>query len=555
MVAAGVLSTLPWIGFPISTAHAQASNASEAGQIQRRIEEEKPEQRFEDRKIETVVPEGPAVKPAADGVSFVLGGVIINGSSVFEPSEFADLYLNLIATRVTETEINGIATAITDRYKSEGYVLTRAEIRPQEVASGVLVIDVVEGYVADVEISGEGVDGDRFRRYFDEVLADRPTRLPTIQRALYLLGDLPGYWVDGSGFTEGDQPGEYTLNIALGHDALDFFTYLDNRGTPESGRLESWTSVGANDVLGLRERVQLGFFTNPLEPNEVLYGEVSWLQPIGSAGTTITAKVSATETDAGGTQRNLDLESKSRGASLEVVHPLLRAAADSVWLTGKFDYLNLSENQRGTDNFDDMTRVMRAGLRYLGINKLSGDHFVQLQLSQGLDIFNSSETGDRLLSRTDAETGFTKVELFGRRVQRLGGPFSFELSGKAQWSDAPLLTSEEFSLGGSGFGRAYDFGELEGEGGIAGLAEARVDLGQYVDFMNQIQIYGFYDVGTVFRDNFQSDWESLASTGGGIRLSAYGVNTDLQIAKPLTRRPSGPNEDDARYMFSISLGL
>ncbi len=98
---------------------------------------------------------------------------------------------------------------------------------------------------------------------------------------------------------------------------------------------------------------------------------------------------------------------------------------------------------------------------------------------------------------------------------------------------------------------------LEGEGGIAGLAEARVDLGQFVDFMSQIQIYGFYDVGTVFRNNVgtASDWESLSSAGGGVRLGAYGVFADMQIAKPLTRTPTGQPDKDPRYMFSVSLGL
>ena len=127
-----------------------------------------------------------------------------------------------------------------------------------------------------------------------------------------------------------------------------------------------------------------------------------------------------------------------------------------------------------------------------------------------------------------------------------------DLSVRDSCCGGPLLSSPDPSLK---FGRAYDYGDLEGEGGVAGLAEARVDLGKFVDFMNQIQLYGFYDVGTVFRDNFQSDWESLASAGGGVRLGAYGLYTDLQIAKPLTRRPSGQTDDDPRYLFSVSLGL
>jgi len=535
---------------------AQRADSFDAGQIKRQIEESKPEEPRK-RQIETQTPEEAVGEVRDDGVSFILGGVVVQGSSVFEPSRFTEFYADLIATQVGSAEIDGISKAITDLYKSEGYVLTRAEVRPQEVATGVLIIDVVEGYISEVSIEGDGVDADRFKAYFVDLLAERPARLSTMERALYLTGDLPGYWVSKSNLSEGSAPGEYILNVTLGYDALDFFTYLDNRGTPENGRLESWTTVGANDRLGLNERLQLGFFTNPLEPAEVLYGEFAWTQPIGHAGTVAIGTVSATETDSGGNKRDLDLESKSRGASLDIFHPVLRGAAHSIWLTGSFDFLEIKENQRGVENFDDKTRVLRAGVRYLGVNRLNGDHFIELTGSQGLDILGASKTNDPLLSRNDAETSFTKVELFGRRVQRLGEIFSVELAGKGQWSDAPLLTSEEYSLGGSAFGRAYDFGELEGEGGVAGLAEARVDLGQYVDFMSQIQLYGFYDVGTVFRDNAGTadDWVSLASAGGGVRLGAYGLFADMQIAKPLTRTPTGRRDKDPRYMFSISLGL
>lgn len=542
-----------------SPALAQTSNA-DAGRLQRQIEESKPLPARRERETEIESPSIPAEPEKADvddGVSFILGGVVVQGSSVFEPSRFTEFYADLIARQVTSADIDKVASAITDLYKSEGYVLTRAEVRPQEVASGVLFIDVVEGFVADVSIEGDGVNAAQFMPYFRDVLDEQPTRLATIERAVHIVGDLPGYWVAQSNLEEGDAPGAYRLRIVLGHDTFDFFTYLDNRGSAEIGRLESWTAAGANDVLGLNERLQLGFFTNPLEPQEVLYGEFSWTQPIGSSGTVATATVSATETDSGGTDRDRDLESKSRGISLDLFHPLLRGSAHSIWATGSLDFLEIKEIQRGNENFDDKTRVLRAGLRYLGVNRLNGDHFIQLEASQGLDILQASKTNDPRLSRTDAETDFTKIELTGRRVQRLGDIFSFELAGKGQWSDAPLLTSEEFSLGGGAFGRAYEFGEVKGEGGVAGLAEARVDLGGYIDFLDQMQLYAFYDIGTVFNDNAASgrSWESAASGGGGVRLSAFGVNTDLQIAKPLTRVPSDQNDEGPRYIFAISLGL
>ena len=54
-----------------------------------------------------------------------------------------------------------------------------------------------------------------------------------------------------------------------------------------------------NSVFGAGERLQAGVFTIPNQPEELVYTEVSYLQPVGSSGTEAFFSISHSRIDAG----------------------------------------------------------------------------------------------------------------------------------------------------------------------------------------------------------------------------------------------------------------
>jgi hemolysin activation/secretion protein len=100
-----------------------------------------------------------------------------------------------------------------------------------------------------------------------------------------------------------------------------------------------------------------------------------------------------------------------------------------------------------------------------------------------------------------------------------------------------LLLSEQFSLGGSRFGRGYDPAELTGDDALAGTVELRYGHGVEWDILRSFQLYLFYDLGAVWNHGADSLLRraSLASAGGGVRLTLeQDFFVSLEIAKPLT---------------------
>ena len=106
-------------------------------------------------------------------------------------------------------------------------------------------------------------------------------------------------------------------------------------------------------------------------------------------------------------------------------------------------------------------------------------NLVDVEVSQGLNVLGASDDGDDNLSRVGGRSDFFKVAATAQRVQDLGflkHDLGLLLSVGGQKSANALLSVEEFGLGGTDFGRAYDPSELTGDEALAGRIELRHDL-------------------------------------------------------------------------------
>ena len=83
-------------------------------------------------------------------------------------------------------------------------------------------------------------------------------------------------------------------------------------------------------------------------------------------------------------------------------------------------------------------------------------------------MLNATELGEEEnLSRNDGRSDFTKATLWLSRIQGIGSNFGLQASLFGQWSAQPLLSSEEFAVGGTSFGRGV-------QGAIDRVLEQRV---------------------------------------------------------------------------------
>jgi hemolysin activation/secretion protein len=533
----------------ISTAAAQSQSRD------RSSEPGKADQRFEAPQLRVVQPDpvAPAPAPAARPLPdrrFVLTAVAIEGATVFPLGEFAGLYESYLGREVGPAEIEAILGAITAKYRDGGYVLSRAIAPAQQVALGVLSIRVIEGYVERVTFSGD-IAGSRrlLDRYADKIRADRPLQLGVLERYLFLMSDLPGLTVhpDLKEIEEGG--GAFELGIRLSHRPVQAFTQFDNRGTRSIGPLQLLAGGSVNSVFNQWERTRVRGFTVPDSTQELRFVELFHDEPIGAEGTRASLTVSRSAIDTERRSDNTPLEGHSTRLSLAGVHPLIRGRTEGLSVGGSFDALNAQSSEFDT-RFDDRLRVLRGNAEYSFLDSWGGPTSLWFGASQGLGIMGARESGSTELSRTNGRHDFTKFNGYFNRVQPLFAGIGLDVAASGQYALSQLLSSEEYSLGGGRFGRAYEPAEISGNHGAATSVELFYRYAPGLDFLNSARVYGFYDIGAVWTDMTNRD--SLASAGVGVQVELFPkVSGSLEWARPLTRPVAFERDEGSRIFFSL----
>jgi hemolysin activation/secretion protein len=513
-----------------------------------------------------------AATAAALHTTFVLNQLNIVGSSVYGNPQLANMFRQYIGRTVSLADLQKMADDITLKYRNDGYILTRAIVPVQNVREGVATIRVIEGYVAQVNISGNP-KGARalLENYGDQIKRARPFNIKTLERYALLANDIPGMDVRailGPARMPQDElapaeitPGAAILTFVAAQSTAHGYLTFDNRGTKFLGPNEYSFGGNINSIFraGDTTGVQALTTTNTKELRFIrLYHQT----PLGDDGLMLNIASSYSRTEPGYILEPLALEGRSTTFSAGVTYPIIRSQAQSLYVNAGFDVLNSKTNVL-TDTpgaeftlYNDRLRSFRVGANYndtdnwLGINQLGG------QLSQGISALGATQNGSGDLSRPNGRTDYTKANFNAARLQGLGHNFSVYTATQGQYGFVPLLSAEQFNFGGAEFGEAYDPAEITGDRGIAGKVEVRYDAASNWKVLQAVQPFAFYDIGKIWNVDPISlpGSASAASAGFGVRANlTHFITGSLTWAKPLTRNVATENNKNARVFFSITL--
>lgn len=542
------------LGSTATTAQNAAPQQIDADQLQQR--RERPAQ--PQKQPEISVPATPDGEEANGRALGVLAGVQIGGVSVYEPRELATHYEPYLARSITVEEIQAIVAAITKRYRADGYVLSRAIAPVQDLDFGILRIEVEEGYVDNVVFEGP-VRGrqELLTGYANRLRAEQPLTQTALEHYILLMNDLPGVTAKPSLRRMETAPGAHELVVSLTHDPYNVQAAIDNRGTRTVGRDIAELSAQFNSAFGLQERTGIYTYTVPSNPRELIFIEVLQEYVVGDAGTIVGVDAWQSLIESGARLKPFDLDSNSEQIGLYVAHPLHRSRDFSFFISGHFEVRNSEERQESRQTFDDRLRSLRVRARTFFTDGLQGENLFVVTGSRGLKIFGASEEFSDTASRRGGKPNYTKVDAHYTRWQNLPDRWSAEFGLRGQHAADGLLSAEEFRIGGSKYGRAYDPSELSGEQGMAGYVEFKYDLEHSNPLMRHTRLIGFYDLGKVWNpDPVTGTFSgSIASLGAGAEITLpHDVIALVEVAKPLTRAvfEEGQDGNDLRVFFRVS---
>ena len=488
--------------------------------------------------------------------AFTLTRIVLEGSSVYGEQGPKEAYQKWIGQPVSFADLQAIAQALTAHYRNDGYVLSRVVLAPQKIGGGVVKYKAVEGYIDQVVIAGE-TRGDRklLETYAEKIKAERPLNAKTLERYMLLMDDLPGVTARSVLRASDAQQGASTLTVQLEADRYDASLQVDNRGNKFLGPYQLQAVGAYNSAFGIYDRNTLRVLgSSDLE--ELRYGDFTNELQLDSEGTKLTTRIATARTEPGNSLKALEVKGSTNLIEIAVSHPFLRSRASNLNARTEFRAQNSKNESLGTELFDDQVRHLALGLDFDTIDSWSGINRINATVTQGLDVLGATDDGTNR-SRVDGRHVFTKFSGSVSRVQDITDTVSLFALVSGQASDDPLLTSEQFSLGGEGIGRAYDGAELLGDHGVAGIVELRYHgVPEEPGFIQSYQPYMFYDGGAVWLKEpavGEKARESLTSTGLGTRFNLEGDYSGyVELSLPLTRDVSSTENKDARFFFNLS---
>ena len=432
---------------------------------------------------EILVP-APDVRPAApilsEGARVNARAFRFTGNTVVPEAELQSLAAPFLGRELGNAELEDLRLRITRRYVDAGYVNSGAVIPDQDVTSGTITYEIVEGRLSEILVGGSN----RFRPgYLRDRLAlgaEPVLNVNQLQERMQLLLQDPQIERIAAELAPGTRPGEAVLRTDVtGAPAFFAGLILDNNRSPVVGANQAELVFGTRNLLGQGETFTLQSATTSGLDDYM----TSLAVPLTARGTLFQARYEYTHSrvvEAPFDQ--LDISARSRSLELGFSHPLiehpqrsLRASAlvakrstqnyflgePSPFIPGAPDgRFNVSVLRLGLDGVDRSLEHVLAG---------------RVLLSVGLNAFGAT-VGDGF-----PDSQFTAVLAQIQWVQRSFSPDGqFVLRAEAQFANDALPGLEKYSLGGMDNVRGYRkdvfvrdngwFGSIEYRHTIAHLA-------------------------------------------------------------------------------------
>jgi hemolysin activation/secretion protein len=480
-------------------------------------------------------PEPSPTSPGSVPTTVVVKEFQVVGSTVFSSEELNQITEPFRNRPLTISELYQVRSAINQLYQEQGYITSGAFIPPQELEDGKVTIQVIEGELEEIRITG-------LRRlqpiYIRSRLAlgtQKPLNIDKLLEALQLLQINPLIESISADLSAGSQTGRNILEVKVNEaDSFDFYISSDNAQVPSVGSVQLETGFEARNVTGFGDRLAFAY-TNTLGSNRY---NINYTLPVNPRNGTISftydnlaSRIVEEPFDA------LDIESKAGSYEVSLRQPIIQSPRQELALG-----LNLSYEESNTSILG-IPFPLSPGASAEGKTKISAVRFFQEWFTRSeRDVFalrSQFSFGVEALGATindrSPDSNFFLWRGQGQWLKQLAPDTLIIVRSDLQLADRPLLPLEQFTLGGLESVRGYRQDLIISDNGFFASAEVRVPVLRVPEWEGLLQVAPFVDVGTAWdADGRDFDPSTLVSVGLGLywQLGRY-FNARLVWGIPL----------------------
>jgi hemolysin activation/secretion protein len=424
----------------------------------------------------------PSPNPSDLG-TFRVKRFVVTGSDIFNQATIDQATVDLRDRPISFTEVLEARSRITQLYVDRGYITTGAYVPEQDFQDGADVqIAVIEGSLESIAIEGNGRLSSGYLRRRIANAGKTPLNREQLLEGLQLLRLNPLLSNLSATLEGGTRPGKSILTVKV-QPAPSFDTQfsLNNHRSPSVGSFKRGIQLSEGNFLGFGDRLSVGYSNTP-GSNSL---DVGYDIPITAQDTTLSFNLGTSSSSVIENPFDvLEINSKSRYYELGIRHPLQRSTTSELAMGLTFSH-RASETSLGFENIgpfplsvgaDDQGRTKVSSLRFFQELTNRSDKQVlafRSQLSVGINAFNATNnSGNTPDSQFLSWRGQAQwVKLIGNDSDSL-----LLLRADAQFADRPLLSGEQFGLGGNDSVRGYRQDALLTDSGLFASAEIRLPI-------------------------------------------------------------------------------
>lgn len=506
---------------------------------------------------------GTAAEPAAGQTPFDVLEYRVLGNTTLPPVEIERAVYPYLGPGKTFNDVESARQSLERAYRAAGYQTVFVDIPEQQVDEGIVRLRITEGRVDRVHVTGA--------RYFSnrKILAAVPAlargdvpKLAEVQEELNALNQASRDRAIVPVLKAGRTPGTVDVELKVDdelplHGSLE----LNDRYTADTSRLRLTASISYDNLFQRQHSFSLQYQTAPEEPSDsrAIVGSYVFRVPTWDQTTfALYAVDSKSDIAALGT---LSVLGTGNIFGMRAIRALPSQANYFQSLTMGLDYKDFLEDIRLEDD-EGLTTPIRYidwSLAYTG-TKRTESTVTTFNLGANFGIRglvnDSAEFADK---RFMAQPNYFYVRGGVQQLWRLPLHMQTFVRLSGQFAVSPLVSNEQFIIGGADTVRGYLESSQLGDYGAAETFELRNDwLSQLLQMPpGAAYVLAFVDAGQVaVLDPLPSQVSrfSLASWGFGLRVGGWhGAELALDVARALKDSSSVQAGDDrAHFSFRYS---
>jgi hemolysin activation/secretion protein len=450
-------------------------------------------------------------------------GFEVVGSTVFSKAEFDRLLAGFIGRPLSFAELLQARSAVSELYISKGYITSGAIIPPQSLTGGMIKIQVIEGGLEGISITGNRRLNTNYVRSRLAIATQAPLNQNRLLEALQLLQLDPLIQNISAELQAGSHPGLNLLEVRIKEaKTLSSRIFADNRRSPSVGSFRRGAEINSINLLGWGDSAGL-LYTNTDGSNSV---DFNYTLPVNPRNGTVSLQLSRSQSTITESPFNeLDIEAKSRDYELTYRQPILQTPTEEIALgmtaaRRESDTSLLGVEYPLSPGADDRGRTRILALRTFQEYTQRGARQVfaaRSQFSLGVGAF------DATVNNSEPDGRFFAWRGQAQYLRLLAPDTLLLLRSDVQLATGELLPLEQMGLGGMDTVRGYRQDLLLTDNGVFASAELRYPIYRTRDRQGVLQVTPFIDFGTAWNNGSQADPDpnTLVSAGLGLRWS-YG---------------------------------